>query len=130
MGDGNEFHLSPHRFKGDDEWGVLGGFLLKPLVSSEFVTESDLDEDEVALLAVESARVRRRGVRYSSGVNEVGGGAVSRPEKGSPGSRGVVSSPGCGSGPLCIQNLRPWWLDRIFGLGDICGFAVSSFDFR
>ena len=44
------------------------------------LTESDFDEDEVALLAVESDRVRRRGVRYSSGVDEVGGCAVSLPE--------------------------------------------------
>ena len=79
-GDGHEFHLSPHRFESCDEWGVLGGLLLKPLVASEVLAESDFDEDEVALLAVESARVRRRGVRYSSGVNEVGGCAVSRPE--------------------------------------------------
>ncbi len=78
-GDGQEVHLSPNRFKSYDEWGVLGGLLLKPLVASEVLAESDLNEDKVALIAVESARVRCRGVRYSSGV-EVGGGAVSRPE--------------------------------------------------
>ena len=87
--DGHEFHLSPYRFEGGDEWGVLGGLLLKPLVASEFLAESDdFDEDEVALLAVESARVRRRGVRYSYGVNEVGGCAVSLPEKGLMGLEG------------------------------------------
>jgi len=56
---------------------------MQPLMSSEVLAESDLDDDEVALLAVESTRIRRRGVRYSSGVYEaVGGGTVSRPEKG------------------------------------------------
>ncbi len=76
-GKGHEFHLSPHRFEGGDEWGVLTGLLLKPLVASEILAESVLDEDEVKFLAVESVRVRRRGVRYSSGVDEFGGGAVS-----------------------------------------------------
>jgi hypothetical protein len=38
-------------------WGVLSGLFLKPLVASEVLAESDFDEDEVALLAVESARV-------------------------------------------------------------------------
>ena len=42
----------------------------------------DLDENQDALLAVESAWVRRRGVWYPSDVNEVGGGAISRLEKG------------------------------------------------
>ena len=79
-GDGHEFHFTPHHFESYAEWGVLGGLLLKPLMASEVPAESDLDEDEVALLAVESARVRRRGVRYSFGVDEVGGGAVSCPE--------------------------------------------------
>ena len=81
-GDGHEIPLSPHRFEGGDEGGVLlGCLLLKPLVAFEVLAESDFDEDKVALLADESARVRRRGVRYSSGVNEVGGCAVSHPEK-------------------------------------------------
>ena len=79
-GDGHEFHLSPYRFESGDEWGVFGGLLLKPLVASEVLAESDLDDDEVALLVVESSRVRRRGIWYSHGVDEVGGGAVSRPQ--------------------------------------------------
>ena len=50
-GDGHEFHLSPRHFEAGDEWSVLGGFLLKPLAPPEEVlAESDLDEDEVALL--------------------------------------------------------------------------------
>ncbi len=81
-GDGHEFHLSPYRFYSNDEWGVPDGLLLEPLVASEGLAESHFDDDEVALLAVGSARVRRRGVRYPSGVDEVGGGAVSHPEKG------------------------------------------------
>ena len=44
-GDGHEFHLSPHRFESVDEWGVLGGILLKPLMASEVLAKSDLDED-------------------------------------------------------------------------------------
>ncbi len=38
--------------------GVLGGLLLKLLVATEVLVEADLDEDEVALLALEIARVR------------------------------------------------------------------------
>ena len=53
---------------------------MKPLVASEVLAESDLDDDEVALFAVEGNHVRGRSVRYSSGVDEVGGGAVSLPE--------------------------------------------------
>ena len=60
--DGHEFHLSSRLFHRCDEWDVLGGLLLKPLVASEVVAKSDLDKDEAALLSVESVRVRRRGV--------------------------------------------------------------------
>jgi hypothetical protein len=55
---------------------------LEPLVASEVLAESDLDDDDVAHLAVDSARVRRRGVWYPYGVDGVGGGAVSRLEEG------------------------------------------------
>jgi hypothetical protein len=79
-GDGHEYYLPPQRLEGGDERGVLGGLLLKTLVASEVLAEADLEDDEDALLAVESAWVRRRGARYSSGVDEVGGGAVSLPE--------------------------------------------------
>ena len=79
-GDGHEYHLPPQRLEGRDEWGVLCGLLLKPFVAPEVLAESDLKDDEDAMFAVESARVRRRGFRYSSGVDEVGGGAVSFPE--------------------------------------------------
>ncbi len=51
-------------------------------MATEVLAVSDLNDDEVALLAVEIARVRRRDVRYSYGVDEIGGGAVSRPEEG------------------------------------------------
>ena len=79
-GDGHETHLPPHLLESVDEWGVLGGLLLEPLVAPEVLAESDLDNDKDALLAVEGAKVRRRGVRYSSGVDEVKGGAMSLPE--------------------------------------------------
>ena len=79
-GGGHEFHLPPHRFESGEEWDVVGSLLLKPLLTSEVLAKSDLKDDEDALLAIEGARVRRRGVWYSSGVNEVGGGAVSFPE--------------------------------------------------
>ena len=72
-GDGHEYHLPPHRLQSGDEWGVLGGLLLKPLVAPEVLAESDLEDDEDALFAVEGVRVRRRGVWYSSGVDKVGG---------------------------------------------------------
>ena len=79
-GDGHEFHLSPDPLEGGNDWGVLRGLLLDPLLTSEVLTKSDFDEDQVALLAVESAWARRRGVRYPSGVEEVGGRAVSHSE--------------------------------------------------
>jgi len=58
-GDCHEFHLPPHRIERVDEWGVLGGLLLEPLVASGVLAESDLDNDNDALLAVEGGRVRR-----------------------------------------------------------------------
>jgi len=79
-GDGHEFHLPPHLFESVDEWGVLGGLLLEPLVTPEVLAESDPDNDEDALLAVEGIRVRRWGVWYSSSVDQVGGSTVSLPE--------------------------------------------------
>ncbi len=78
-GDGHEFYLSPNVLEGGDERGVLSGLLLNCIVATEVPTKADLDEDEVALLALESTWVRRRGVRYSSGVDEVGGGSMSLP---------------------------------------------------
>jgi hypothetical protein len=51
-GDGHETHLPPHFLESVDEWGVLGGLLLEPLVAPEVLAESDLDNDEDALLAV------------------------------------------------------------------------------
>ncbi len=56
-GNGHKFHLSPFSFESVDEWGVLDGLLLKLLVATEVPAESDLDDDKVALLAVESALV-------------------------------------------------------------------------
>ena len=76
-GDGHEYNLPPQRLEGFDEWGVLCGLLLKPLVAPEVLAESDLEDDEDALFAVKGARVRRRGAQFSSSVDEVGGGAVS-----------------------------------------------------
>jgi len=61
-GDGHEFHLPPHLLESVDEWGVLVALLLKPLVAPEILAESDLDNDENALLVVEGARVRCWGV--------------------------------------------------------------------
>ena len=62
-GDGHEFNLSPYHLEGGNEWGVLGCLLLAPLLTSEILAVSDLNDDEVALLAVESAWGRRLGVR-------------------------------------------------------------------
>ena len=59
----DDIHLSPNRLEGGDEWGVLGGLLLKPLVASKVLAKSDLDDNEVTPLAVEGGQVRRRGVR-------------------------------------------------------------------
>ncbi len=44
-GDGHELHLAAKRLELVDEWGVFGGLLLKPLVASEVLAETDLDED-------------------------------------------------------------------------------------
>ena len=49
-GDGHELYLAPHFPEGVDEWGVLGGLLLKPLVAPEVLAESDLEDDKDALL--------------------------------------------------------------------------------
>jgi hypothetical protein len=57
-GDGHDLHLSPYRFESGDKLGILGDLPLKPLVATEVLAESDLDDVEVALLAVEIARVR------------------------------------------------------------------------
>ena len=75
--DGHEYHLPPYRLQSGDEWGVLGGLLLTLLVAPEVLSEIDLKYDKDALLAVEGPWVRRRGVRYSSGVDKVGGRSVS-----------------------------------------------------
>ncbi len=69
--DGHELHLAPKRLELVDEWGVFGGLLSEPLLASEVLVETDLDDDHVALLAVEGGRVHRRGVRDSSGVDKV-----------------------------------------------------------
>ena len=80
-GYGHEFHLAPERLELFDEGGVLGGFLLAPLVAAEVLAEEDLADEEVALLPVEGGRVRLGAVRDSSGVDEVGGCSMSRAEE-------------------------------------------------
>ncbi len=57
VGDGYELHLAPKRLELVDEGGVLGGLLLAPLVASEVLAKADLDDDQVALLAVEGGGV-------------------------------------------------------------------------
>ncbi len=78
---GHELHLAPHCLEGVDQWGVLGGLLLLPLVATEVSAEDDLDEEEVALLPLEGGQVRLGVVWDSSGVDEVGGCTVSRAEE-------------------------------------------------
>ena len=87
-GDGHKFHLSPYPLEGGNEWGVLKSLLLEPLLTTEVLAESDLEEDQVALLAVESTWVRRGSVRHPSAVDEVGSGAVPRSEEGLLGLKG------------------------------------------
>ncbi len=77
-GDGHDIHLAPKCLELVDEWAVFGGLLLEPLVASEDLAETDLDDDQVALLAAERGRVHRWGVRDSSGVDEVWGCSMSR----------------------------------------------------
>ena len=129
-GDGHEFHLSPYWFGSDDEGGIFGGLLLKPLVAFKVLEESDLDEDEVAFLAVESARVRRRDVRYSFGVDELEGGAVSLPETGLPGLVGEYLSRDAGRDLRAFRVSSRWVLVVYRVLGDIRVSAVSRFFFR
>ena len=43
--DGHEFHLPPYRLESGDEWCVLVGLLLEPLLTFEVLADSDLDED-------------------------------------------------------------------------------------
>ena len=80
-GDGHELHLAPKCLELVDEWGVFGGLLLEPLVASEVLAETDLGDDQVALLAVEGGRVHRWDVRDSSSVYEVWGCSMSRSEE-------------------------------------------------
>ena len=79
--DGNELHLTPHFLEGGDKWGVLDGLFALPLFAAEVSAEADLDDEKVALLPVESGRVRPGAIRDSPGVDEVGGGSVSRGEE-------------------------------------------------
>ena len=51
-------------------------------MTSEVPAKVDLDEDEVALLAVEGARVQGGCVRDSLGVDEVGSRSMTRCEEG------------------------------------------------
>ena len=44
-GDGHEVHLPPYHLESDDDWCVLVGLFLEPLLTSEILAESDLDED-------------------------------------------------------------------------------------
>ncbi len=71
-GDGHELHLAPDGLEGGDKGGFLHSLLLFSLVASKVPAESDLDDNEVALLAVKVVRVRHWAVWYSSGVDEVG----------------------------------------------------------
>ncbi len=84
-GHGREFHYSPHLFESYEKWGIFRGHLLEPRVASEVPAESDLDKDDVASLAVESGRVRRGGVRDSSGVDEIGSCSLPVFKEGVPG---------------------------------------------
>ncbi len=54
---------------------------MEPLVASEVLAETYLDDDQVALLAVEGGRFHRWGVRDFSGVDEVWGCSMSRSEE-------------------------------------------------
>ncbi len=44
-GEGHDLHLSLERLEFVDEGGVFGGLLLEPLVASEVLAETDLDND-------------------------------------------------------------------------------------
>ena len=79
-GDCDELYILLEVFEDADEGSVLGGLLLKLGVASIVPTETHLDKDEVALLAVEGGRVRRWGVRHPPGVDEIGGRSVAAPE--------------------------------------------------
>ena len=54
---------------------------MAPLVASEVLAEADLNDDQIALLAVEGGGVQRWGVRDPSGVNEVRGCSMARPKE-------------------------------------------------
>jgi len=99
-------------------------------VASEVLAESDLDDNQGALLSFEGVLVRRRGVRYSTGVDKVGGGAVSLPEYGllslkgqnpvRDACRGLCAFRVAGRGGSVVSRI----------LGDICVSTVSGFDLR
>ena len=111
---------------------------MAPLVASEVLAETDLDDDQVALLAVEGGRVYRRCVRDSSGVYEVWGCSMSRSEEAvsSLERKYLVRDAGWGCGALqisCCRVLVVSWVHRdvrvspVFSNTCIWGFCVAAF---
>ena len=72
----HELHSTPMSPKDGDEGGVLLGLVQKLLAESKVLAEADLDDDEVAVPAVEEGWVGVLDVGDSSGVDEIGAAPV------------------------------------------------------
>jgi hypothetical protein len=69
--EGYELHVSPISPEGHDERGVLRGLGFKLGVAAEVPAKSNFDDDEGAEALVEGGRVRRGGITFPSGVDEI-----------------------------------------------------------
>ena len=95
-------------------------------MASEVSAEEHLADDEVARSSIESLGVRLRGVRDSSGVDEVGRRAVSRREEGVLGFEG--------EDPIrdAVRCLRAFLVAACVDLcvsrvlGDVCASALPG----
>ena len=76
-GDANELDASPISSEDAKEGVVLLGILGELVVAAEVPAESDLEEEEGAVLAVEGVEVRRGVGWHSLGVDDVRGGSHS-----------------------------------------------------
>ena len=64
-----------------DEGLVFSSFVLNLAFQVEVRAETHFDQEEGALLLVEGCGVWQGGIRYTSGVDEIGGDSVSRVAK-------------------------------------------------
>ena len=95
-------------------------------MASEVPAEEHLDDDEVARSSIKSRGVRLRGVRYSSGVDEVGRRAVSHRVEGVLGLEGEdpIRDAGRCLRAFLVAACVDLCVSRV--LGDVCASASLS----